>query len=46
MNEDRLKVLLYNAIVCLQDAGYYTPQICTELGMSEEEYKEVMRLDE
>jgi hypothetical protein len=42
MGVDRLKILLYNAIVVLQDAGIPANMICIELGMSEEEYKEVM----
>lgn len=45
MEVDRLKVLLYNAIVVLQDTGIPENLICIELGMSEKEYKEVMCID-
>lgn len=45
MDNGRLITLLYNAIVVLQDAGIPENMICIELGMSEEEFKEVMRID-
>lgn len=40
MNE-RLSILLYNAILLLLDSGMDRDEILEELGMSEEEYAEV-----
>lgn len=42
--ENRLKVLLYNAIVLLEENNCYegTDNLLDNLGMTEEEYKEIM----
>lgn len=43
MNEKRLKILLYNAIISLKvDNNYTTEELLEELGCTEEEYKEIM----
>lgn len=42
MKNERLMVLLYNAIVCLEEQGYESEQLKFELGITDEEYKEVM----
>ena len=42
MKIERLKVLLYNAIVCLECDFDDTKQLLDELDMSEEEYNEIM----
>ena len=46
---ERLKILLYNAIVLLEDENNmnlipYSNRILEELGMSEKLYKEIMNL--
>jgi hypothetical protein len=46
---ERLKILLYNAIVLLEDENNmnlipYSNRILEELGMTEKEYKEIMNL--
>ncbi len=42
MNEERLKVLLYNATVCLEENGYDFETLKDSIGITEEEYKEIM----
>lgn len=42
MTEERLKILLYNAIVCLEENGYDQEQLEQSIGLEEEEYSEVM----
>lgn len=42
MTNERLMVLLYNAIVCLEEQGYEGEQLKFDIGITEEEYKEVM----
>lgn len=47
LNNERLKTLLYNAIVCLEDQyGSYESwskeELLEELGMTEEEYEKIM----
>ena len=42
MNNERLMVLLYNAIVCLEDFECDREYLETEIGITEEEYVEVM----
>ena len=40
---DRLEVLLYNAIICLEEYGCDRAQLKDNIGISEQEYKVVMR---
>lgn len=42
MKVDRLQVLLYNAIVYLEDDFDNIEQLLDELGMTKEEYDEIM----
>jgi hypothetical protein len=42
MNEERLNVLLYNAIVCLEENGYEFNELNESLGITLEEYKEII----
>ena len=42
MTEERLKVLLYNSIVMLEEDLRFKNNIKEELGMTEEEYNEIM----
>lgn len=43
MSEERLKTILYNAIIFLKvDNNYTTEELLEELGCTEEEYKEIM----
>jgi hypothetical protein len=42
MNEERLKILLYNAIVCLEENGYDTEQLEISIGLKSDEYEEIM----
>jgi len=42
MTEERLKVLLYNSIVMLEEDLRFGNDIKQELGMTEEEYNEIM----
>ena len=42
MNEERLKTLLYNAIVCLEENGYDEEQLEISIGLTEDEYEEIM----
>lgn len=41
MNLNRCSILLYNAIIMLQDTGLSKNEIIDELGMSSDEYNEV-----
>ena len=41
MTTERLKILLSNAIVVLQDEGYLPDDIQVVLGMSDAEYNEI-----
>lgn len=40
MTNERLKVLLYNALVCLEEYG--AEDLQTDLGITKEEYNEIM----
>lgn len=42
MTNERLINLLYNAIICLGDFGVDEEQLEFEIGITEEEYKEVL----
>jgi hypothetical protein len=42
MNEERLKVLLYNALVCLEENGYDIEQLKESIGIKSDEYEEIM----
>lgn len=42
MTNERLMVLLYNAIVCLEEYGCEGEQLKNDIGITEEEYKELM----
>lgn len=42
MNNERLMILLYNAIVCLEEYGCDGEQLEVDIGITEEEYKEIM----
>ena len=42
MDNKRLMVLLYNAIVCLEEYGCDGKRLKLDIGITEEEYKEVM----
>ena len=47
MASERLKVILYNAIVLLEEENYEREEILVELGMTEKEYDEIINyLDE
>ncbi len=47
MDSERLKVILYNAIVLLEEENYEREEILVELGMTEKEYDEIINyLDE
>jgi hypothetical protein len=41
MDRDRLLVVLYNAIIMLQEQGFSDRELLEELGMTEEEYDEI-----
>ena len=41
MNNERLKTLIYNAIVLLEENGYTIEQFKYELGMTVDEYDEI-----
>lgn len=40
--EHRLEVLLYNAIICLEEYGCDKEQLELDIGITEEEYREIM----
>ena len=42
MTNERLKVLLHNAIICLEEYGCEGEQLQDDLGITEEEYNETM----
>lgn len=42
MDNKRLMILLYNAIVCLKEYGCEGEQLNLDIGITEEEYKEIM----
>ena len=42
MDNERLMILLYNAIVCLEEYGCEGERLQEDIGITEEEYKEVM----
>lgn len=44
LNLDRCSILLYNAIVLLEDEGLSKEEILDELGMSSEEYNEMYEI--
>ena len=46
MNKERAMVLLYNAIVLLQEHGYSNDELIEELGITEEELDEVFEGEE
>ena len=41
MNNERLKTLIYNAIVLLEENGYTIEEFKYELGMTQDEYDEI-----
>ena len=41
MNNERLKTLIYNAIVLLEENGYTIEEFKYELGMTLDEYDEI-----
>lgn len=41
MTNERLMVLLYNAIMCLEECGCDSEQLMEDIGITEEEYKEI-----
>lgn len=45
LDKDRLKVLLYNTITLLQDQGFEYGELLEELGITSDEYQEVMEDD-
>ena len=42
MTNERFITLLYNAIICLEEYGCDKDQLKLDIGITEEEYKEVM----
>lgn len=42
MTNDRLIILLYNSIICLEEFGIKGEKLEFEIGISEDEYKKVM----
>ena len=44
LNLDRCSILLYNAIVLLEDEGLSKEEILDELGMSSKEYNEMYEI--
>lgn len=42
MTNERLVVLLYNAIICLEEYGCSKEQLKADIGITEEEYKKIM----
>ena len=42
MTNERLITLLYNAIVCLEEYGCDGEQLKANIGITEEEYEEIM----
>ena len=42
MTNERLIALLYNAIMCLEEYGCDGEQLESDIGITEEEYKEIM----
>ena len=41
MNNERLKILIYNAIILLEENGYTIEEFKYELGMTLDEYDEI-----
>lgn len=41
MNNERLKTLIYNAIILLEENGYTIESFKHELGMTQNEYDEI-----
>lgn len=46
MNNERLKTLIYNAIVLLEENGYTIEEFKYELGMTLDEYDEIFNKKE
>lgn len=44
MTNERLIILLYNAIVCLEECEYDIEQLKGDVGITEEEYRKIMEL--
>ena len=42
MDNKRLMILLYNALVCLEEQGCEGEQLKLDIGITDEEYKEIM----
>lgn len=42
MSKERLQILLYNAITLLEEDLRYSDNLLIELGITQEEYKEIM----
>jgi len=46
MDNERLKILLYNAIVLLEEDYYYNVEILEdEMGITKNEYNEIMKVN-
>lgn len=42
MTNERLTILLQNAIICLEEYGYTDRQLQNDIGITEGEYKKIM----